>query len=147
PTHDRHLQPGGHIAPDDASPLQAALRHMRWRLPHTVVERSEYVQADYDSLCPLDIDTHHVRGEAHLNEPPHYHHDLRYLFIADEGDLPIDDDLWSRHEPLWKPVESLPDCTTFKDVVFKIQSIDTPQFARRRFFCEVFQTFMPQKVS
>jgi hypothetical protein len=34
-------------------------------------------------LVPFDIDSHAVPARPDKKEPPHYHHDFRYVFLAD----------------------------------------------------------------
>ena len=33
---------------------------------------------------PVHIDTHHIPANPKKNEPPHYHHDFRYVYIASD---------------------------------------------------------------
>ncbi|MGB1701284.1 MAG: NUDIX hydrolase [Nannocystaceae bacterium] len=68
----RWLQPGGHIDPDDASPMDAALREAR-----------EETDAQGLSLAHegiFDVDIHRI--PALKDDPSHEHFDLRYLFVA-----------------------------------------------------------------
>jgi len=79
-------QPGGHWeADDEADPLAAARRE--------VTEETGAAVADYlplDSthpLVPLDIDSHQVPARPEKDEPPHWHHDFRYVFISATEEL------------------------------------------------------------
>jgi 8-oxo-dGTP pyrophosphatase MutT (NUDIX family) len=74
----RRLQPGGHIEPDDASPPQAALREVR-------EETGLDVRLHPWAQRPFDIDIHEI--PARPEEPAHLHLDLRYLVVADGGEL------------------------------------------------------------
>lgn len=35
-------------------------------------------------MLPLDIDTHFIPENPKKQEPSHYHHDFRYVFLLDE---------------------------------------------------------------
>ena len=70
------LQPGGHT---DGEAVMAAT---------ALREASE--ETGIDSLRvftdPIDLDIHEVRPPA---EPPHLHHDIRFLVLAPQGSLPV----------------------------------------------------------
>ncbi|MGH0038384.1 MAG: NUDIX hydrolase [Myxococcota bacterium] len=77
----RWLQLGGHVD-GDADVARSALReareesgmeHFRWAL--TAGE-----------LVPVDLDVHAI--PAHGTDPPHEHHDIRFLLVADAGQTP-----------------------------------------------------------
>jgi 8-oxo-dGTP pyrophosphatase MutT (NUDIX family) len=77
---DRWQQPGGHWEDDEANPLQAAQREGK---EETGVQIAEYLPLlAGERLVPLDIDSHLVPARAHKNEPKHWHHDFRYVFVA-----------------------------------------------------------------
>jgi 8-oxo-dGTP pyrophosphatase MutT (NUDIX family) len=76
---DRWLQPGGHADLGEQSGEDVALREVReetglrsFRL-HPAAPR------------PLDVDVHEI--PARPGEPAHAHLDLRYLVVAEEGEL------------------------------------------------------------
>jgi 8-oxo-dGTP pyrophosphatase MutT (NUDIX family) len=74
-------QPGGHWETDEPDPLSAAKREA---IEETNVAIKKYVSvAPAEPLVPLDIDTHQVPARPTKNEPSHYHHDFRYVFVAD----------------------------------------------------------------
>ena len=70
------LQPGGHTD-GEATMAATALR-----------EATEETGIDDLRVLtePIDLDIHEVRPPA---EPPHLHHDIRYLVVAAQGSLPI----------------------------------------------------------
>lgn len=91
----RWLQPGGHIDPGDASPIEAAGREV-------VEETGVGVRPISDDL--IDLDIHPVPARA--PEPLHEHFDLRFAFRALDAELVVDDEVidaiwvrWSKLEP------------------------------------------------
>lgn len=82
---DKWLQPGGHWDPDELDPLTAARREAE---EETAVKIAEYLPIDAEQpLIPVHIDSHHIPANPKKDEPEHYHHDFRYVFIADSLDL------------------------------------------------------------
>ena len=69
------LQPGGHVEDTDSSWRAAAQREVT---EETGLERFIH-HADDAKL--FDVDVHTI--PARLNEPAHFHYDLRFLFVAD----------------------------------------------------------------
>ncbi|HSW37295.1 MAG TPA: NUDIX domain-containing protein [Candidatus Saccharimonadales bacterium] len=81
-------QPGGHRESDEPNPLEAARREAP---EETGIQLGEYLAVDKTNpLVPIDIDTHLVPARPHKNEPDHYHHDFRYVFIAKSEDIEFD---------------------------------------------------------
>lgn len=76
PKLHRWLQPGGHIEPTDATPLDAAARELREETGINLFRPHPAVSGVFD----LDIHEIPARG----SEPAHLHHDLRFLFTVDE---------------------------------------------------------------
>ena len=74
----RRLQPGGHVEPDDDSPARGALREAR-------EETGLDVRLHPFAPRPFDVDIHEIPPLG--DEPPHLHLDLRYLVVADGGEL------------------------------------------------------------
>jgi 8-oxo-dGTP pyrophosphatase MutT (NUDIX family) len=80
--YDQWQQPGGHWEKIDADLLQAAKREST---EETGLELSRYITLDpKQPLVPFDIDTHAVPARPDKDEPPHYHHDFRYVFLSDK---------------------------------------------------------------
>ena len=86
---DRWLQPGGHIDPDDPSPIDAAAREVK-----------EETGVATTSLLPdlIDLDIHGI--PARDPEPEHEHFDLRFAFRALDSELAADDEV---HDAIWVP--------------------------------------------
>lgn len=82
---NKWLQPGGHWDPEETSPWEAARREAR---EETSVQIAEQLKAVSDDLrVPLDIGSHPIMGRPERQEPFHYHHDFRYVFLAARNDL------------------------------------------------------------
>jgi 8-oxo-dGTP pyrophosphatase MutT (NUDIX family) len=86
---DRWLQPGGHIDPEDVSPIAAAAREV---LEETGVA-TEAIRPDL-----IDLDIHPIPPRA--PEPAHEHFDLRFAFRALDMDVIADDEV---NDALWVP--------------------------------------------
>lgn len=100
----RWLQPGGHYEPADFF-WQSAMR-----------EAVEETGIDALALHPwhqgtdraFAIDSHDVPGKAARGEPPHVHHDLQFLFVADPA-APLSAQLEEVTAAHWHPFEMLED--------------------------------------
>jgi 8-oxo-dGTP pyrophosphatase MutT (NUDIX family) len=81
----RWLQPGGHWEPDEETPLMAAQREAE---EETGVVIDRYLPLDARMpLLPLEISVHLIPERPSRNQPPHYHHDFRYVFVAATEEL------------------------------------------------------------
>jgi len=98
----RWLQPGGHYEPA-ATFHESALREA---VEETGVAGSALHPWHRGSDLPFAIDSHEVPGSPRRNEPPHIHHDLQYLFIADPT-LPLTAQEEEVHAAAWKPIVTL----------------------------------------
>jgi len=86
---DRWLQPGGHIDPEDPSPIVAAARE---------VEEETGVATEPIVAHLIDLDIHSI--PARDPEPEHEHFDLRFAFRALEARLIADDEV---NDAIWVP--------------------------------------------
>jgi 8-oxo-dGTP pyrophosphatase MutT (NUDIX family) len=85
---DRWLQFGGHCDGDEDI-LRVASRE--------ALEESGIRGLVVASARPFDLDVHEIPARG--NEPAHYHHDVRYMFIAPELAAPAASD--ESHELRW----------------------------------------------
>lgn len=92
---DRWLQPGGHIDPEDPSPIVAAAR-----------EVAEETGVATEPLLAnlIDLDIHSIPARA--PEPEHEHFDLRFAFRALAAELIADDEVFDVVWVPWAEVES-----------------------------------------
>ena len=80
PSLQRYLQPGGHIEPEDGSPLDAARREVA---EETGLADLNYLPYHADSHIPIDIDIHRIPANPQRQQHAHNHHDFRYVFLVD----------------------------------------------------------------
>ncbi len=73
----RRFQPGGHLEPEDPTPLAAAYREVAEETGCTAID---YVAYHVDASVPIDIDSHLIPETT--KEPAHMHHDFRYVFFS-----------------------------------------------------------------
>lgn len=118
------LQPGGHIDESDSSPLEATLRE---------VEEETGLKPDDLTLQPLlrsqpdvpfHIDSHYIPENPRKNEPGHYHHDFRYLYIIEKSDVSVDLDESNGFR--WIDWEAFADDPHFTAVVDRIEGLLEP---------------------
>ncbi|WP_186420148.1 NUDIX domain-containing protein [Bosea sp. CS1GBMeth4] len=98
----RWLQPGGHYEPAACFHESAA----REAVEETGVSGLGLHLWHGGADTPFAIDSHEVPGNPRRGEPPHIHHDLQYLFIADPA-LPLVAQEEEVHAAAWKPVAEL----------------------------------------
>lgn len=82
---DDLIQPGGHWDPEDPTPWAVAQREAE---EETGVVIDKMLPVDPSRpYIPIDIDTHDIKARPAKDEPEHYHHDFRYVFVAKETAL------------------------------------------------------------
>jgi 8-oxo-dGTP pyrophosphatase MutT (NUDIX family) len=97
----RWLQPGGHYeAPEGLA--ESALREA---LEETGVQGLALDPWHRDFGIPIDIDSHLIPARPQKGEPEHWHHDIRYIVRAREGDMRPD--LSEVHGAEWRDVSEL----------------------------------------
>lgn len=101
-TIGRWLQPGGHYEAADWFWQSAA----REAIEETGVTGLELHPWHRGQDHPFVIDSHDVPGKPARNEPPHVHHDLQYLFLADPA-APLVHQAEEVHAAKWAPVQEL----------------------------------------
>lgn len=128
----KFLQPGGHVELGEQSPLDAALREVR---EETSISTLDYLPFHYfNNDVPIDIDTHPIPENKSKNEPAHWHHDFRYLFLCDdeiEG-LTIDENESVEYQ--WVEINELLRMQTFSVVTGKIQKALSQEFRPKKFY-------------
>lgn len=80
--YGRWQQPGGHWEPSEANPFEAAKREGS---EETGLKLGKNLPLDLKNpSVPVMIDSHPVPARPAKNEPPHYHHDFLYVFLAED---------------------------------------------------------------
>lgn len=150
PYYQLLLQPGGHFANPEEDPLQAATRKLFEETPYRR-DRIRQLPSDYDSLVPLDIDSHSIPANPSRGERHHVHHDFRYVFLAsaDESAVPgRTAGLVNQQSLLWYDLSELNRIKTFERLYPKLQEFLSQDSARRRFFLGLASRFpMDAKVN
>lgn len=101
-TIGRWLQPGGHYEPSESFHLSA----QREAEEETGVTGLKLHPWHQGGDLPFVIDSHDVPGKKSRQEPPHIHHDLQYLFLADPNQ-PLTAQLDEVNAAKWQSVEML----------------------------------------
>ena len=104
------VQPGGHIDPDDASPLDAAARE--------AVEEAGVVDLRPILEGPVHLDVHTFPETS--DQPEHLHFDLRFGFVAGGTDLSPSDEV---HEVKWVAPADLTAAGAHQDLVEPISRV------------------------
>ena len=118
-TIGRWLQPGGHYEPADFFHLSAR----REAEGETAVAGLTLHPWHLGGDMPFVIDSHDVPGKVTRNEPPHIHHDLQYLFVADP-DQPLVAQLEEVHAAQWQDVARLNEFAP--KVLARLQGVQAP---------------------
>jgi ADP-ribose pyrophosphatase YjhB (NUDIX family) len=77
---NRLLPPGGHVENGDESLLYSSMRETKEETG-VPAEHIEYIPVDANfPELPFDINSHPIPEHPKKKEPPHVHHDFRYVF-------------------------------------------------------------------
>lgn len=107
----RWLQPGGHVEPSDAAPLETARRELLEEVAVT-----ELLPAIDSGI--FDIDVHPIPERP--REPAHEHFDLRFLFVATSRDFSAGSEVRGAR---WVPLPELPGVTTDESVLRAVRKL------------------------
>jgi 8-oxo-dGTP pyrophosphatase MutT (NUDIX family) len=88
PTFERWQQAGGHWDKPEVGPWETAVRELA---EETGVKIAHKLHVSDDHRVPLSIKSEIVPNRPPKNEPEHYHHDFRYLYIAESEGLELKD--------------------------------------------------------
>jgi len=76
---DRWLAPGGHCDPYEM-PIESAQRELR---EETGLACLPLLEVHSHAALPIDVDTHRIPANPKKGEEEHFHHDFRYVFVAE----------------------------------------------------------------
>jgi 8-oxo-dGTP pyrophosphatase MutT (NUDIX family) len=115
----RLLQPGGHMEPTDATPLDAAMREVA---EETGLTSLTHIPYHADQQIPIDIDIHSIPARG--DEPEHLHHDFRYLFVChDDSEFLVNEN--EIEGIAWYPIREVMKQEMFKWLKPKLERILT----------------------
>jgi 8-oxo-dGTP pyrophosphatase MutT (NUDIX family) len=116
------LPPGGHVEHGDDSLKEASMRETN---EETGVPSEDllYIPADpaFPEL-PFDINSHPIPEHPRKKEPPHTHHDLRYVFRY-RGDGKIVPDKEETKGAKWLGIDELENVSDMSTIVDKIKKL------------------------
>ncbi len=138
----RWLQPGGHIEEDDESILNAALREV-YEETNIKSQNLKLLSPTFDNQIPIDIDTHIIPARPEKEEPQHYHHDFRYLFIYHGSDAIV----VNKQDAIgvkWETFKIAEKDNVFKRSITKIRHLLGPEFRPNIFFENIIKQFSPE---
>lgn len=112
----KYFQPGGHVELSDESIIDANRREIA---EETGINNLDIIQIDSKNAdTPFDIDIHLIPANPKKNEKAHFHHDFRYLFIANETTLTPHNDEVS--DCLWVPINHITEIGDYIKVQTKL---------------------------
>ena len=116
------LPPGGHVEVDDHSLVQASMRETKEETGITLADLT-YVPADADfPELPFDINSHPIPEHPKKKEPPHVHHDFRYVFRY-TGNGKIVPDKEETKGAKWLVMHELENVSDISTVVKKLKQV------------------------
>lgn len=118
------LQPGGHVDPDDASPLAAVAREIEEETGLKTSDLTLRPVSPRDHDIPFDIDTHYIPENPKKGEPGHYHHDFRYIYTTRNSNIKIDPSESNNYK--WIEWDQFTELPNFTRVAEKIDTILEP---------------------
>jgi 8-oxo-dGTP pyrophosphatase MutT (NUDIX family) len=115
------LPPGGHVDISDESIIDAAYRETA---EEADIKREELqmLRPKHNIMIPVEINSHSIPANHQKNEPPHVHHDFRYLFIF-YPDREIIPDPEESSGGKWWNLEALAENKIYRDILMKIRTI------------------------
>ncbi|MBX2905941.1 MAG: NUDIX hydrolase [Taibaiella sp.] len=122
-TLGKWFQPGGHTEAD-ATLVNSALREAIEETGIHIGEL-EYVPVSQTPDMPVDIDSHYIPANERRQEPGHYHHDFRYLFLysgARDNAFNTDESTGMK----WVSFDELRSDPSFGGVITKVSSLLLP---------------------
>lgn len=114
---DIWVQPGGHIDPEDDTPMHAAMRETE---EETGLQRKHIEPVNLPHGPIFDIDIHPIPSKSKRNEPAHHHFDLRFLFQATDTQLTPGSDA---KEAQWENLANMCNVETDESVMRAIRKI------------------------
>ncbi|NDC40396.1 MAG: NUDIX domain-containing protein [Chitinophagia bacterium] len=117
----RWLQPGGHVDASDAGLIAAALREATEETGIAAAHLTYLPLVQHQPLVPFDIDPHWIPENAKKQEPGHYHHDHRFLFLY-TGDGQLQHCEEETEGIKWVSVHEMANDHTFTRVVDKLSN-------------------------
>jgi S-adenosylhomocysteine hydrolase/8-oxo-dGTP pyrophosphatase MutT (NUDIX family) len=140
--HKMRLQPGGQVKSSDTTPIQAAMRIISNK---TGLNEIQPLKWHYETDIPFDIDTHAITASVKFNEPRHWHHDLRYVFLSASSDLSGQSAI--ENDAQWVPLEELARYRTFERALGKLAMFSETSYAIQSFYTELSsQIRIPEKI-
>ena len=124
---NRLLPPGGHVENGDDSLKNASMRETN---EETGVSSQDLVYVPADAAfpeLPFDINSHSIPEHPKKKEPPHTHHDMRYVFRY-IGDGKIVPDKEETKGAKWLGIHELEKVSDISTVIGKLKQIlnETP---------------------
>jgi 8-oxo-dGTP pyrophosphatase MutT (NUDIX family) len=118
----RWLQPGGHVDVADADLVQAAIREAAEETGILATELLYKPVDEQQPLVPFDIDPHQIPDNQKKQEPSHYHHDHRYVFVY-QGSGDMQHNQSETEGLMWVPLQDMETDATFGGVVEKLRKV------------------------